>query len=120
MINIAMTEMKRLHALIPKELYDWIKEYGDENGVSLAESIRIALSDFHYRHNKAEFFKGREFPDPGYLLGRPKEDEDSDESLRERLYKLEIAVHLIYHRPGSRSDVPPPEIADVIPNYMRL
>lgn len=115
-----MADMKRLHALIPSEIFEWLETYSEENNCSMSETVRGALGEYYYRRTKRDFFDDKNYWELGFLVDKPTSDEDSAEGLAERMLKLEYAVHMIYHRPGSPGGVSPSDVAELIPSYLKM
>ncbi|GMQ83168.1 MAG: hypothetical protein BMS9Abin05_2655 [Rhodothermia bacterium] len=115
-----MADKKRLHALVQSEIFEWLEAYSEENNRSMSETVRGALAEYYYRESKRDFFDDKNLGEVGFLIDKPTIEEDSVAGLAERLLKLEYAVHMIYHRPGSPGGVSPSDVVELIPNYLKL
>lgn len=115
-----MDDKKKLHALIPKAQYEWIDSYRQAQNISIAEVVRLALSQFMYSESKREFTEKGDLELSHLLLDTPKQDEETLEAVADRLFKLEYAVHRLYHGAASSQRRTKELLNDVIPSYLKL
>lgn len=111
--------MKKLHALIEEDNYDWLTDYADAESISLAEAVRLAISSFRYRTSKRQDLAQADKTEVFGHLDGPTEEEDSREGLAKRLRNVEYVLFGLY-RNSVPSQVPSADLYKYMPDYLKL
>ena len=115
-----MPEMKRLHALVPEENYDWLNEYSEIHGISQAESVRRAIGAFRYSEGKREIIEKTTGGSDLLVLEGPTLEEDTLEGLQKRMMNLELAFFVKWAKSKDPQKLPSSALYDYIPDYIKL
>jgi len=119
-VVIIMSDMKRLHALIEKGNFEWLEEYREQNGISLAEAVRRAINAFRYSESKRSSMPEIKHTGIPFPIDSPTKDEDSPEGMQQRVMNLEIALFKVISHAKNPSEIPSSELYNFVPKYLKL